>query len=246
MDGVALHPALMLAGEPGVEGELVVEPGYESVSFFFRPEALIDHLSARGREDDFQLPSGVELWRSEPSGTGRLFTLGKRITEMATRNPALFDSSVEARAAGNIEVFETILAVFGAGEEAGLTRRDATRKSYSGIVKTAEACALEQGEQRIYVTDLCQAASVSERTLQSAFQTILGMCPMAFLSRLKLHRVRQALRTARYGDTTVSREAVRWGFWHFGDFSRAYKECFGEVPSETLRRRTAKEVPQSA
>jgi transcriptional regulator GlxA family with amidase domain len=31
--------------------------------------------------------------------------------------------------------------------------------------------------------------------------------------------------------------AVEWGFWHFGEFSRAYKECFGELPSETLRRR---------
>jgi AraC-like DNA-binding protein len=34
----------------------------------------------------------------------------------------------------------------------------------------------------------------------------------------------------------VSAEALRWGFWHFGEFSRAYKKCFGELPSETLRR----------
>lgn len=25
------------------------------------------------------------------------------------------------------------------------------------------------------------------------------------------------------------------GFWHFGEFSRAYKNCFGEVPSRTLK-----------
>jgi AraC-like DNA-binding protein len=34
----------------------------------------------------------------------------------------------------------------------------------------------------------------------------------------------------------VTTEALRWGFWHFGDFSRAYKSCFGELPSDTLRR----------
>jgi hypothetical protein len=28
---------------------------------------------------------------------------------------------------------------------------------------------------------------------------------------------------------------MNWGFWHFGEFSRAYKNCFGEVPSKTLR-----------
>jgi hypothetical protein len=31
--------------------------------------------------------------------------------------------------------------------------------------------------------------------------------------------------------------ALDWGFWHFGDFSRAYKDCFGELPSDTLRRK---------
>jgi len=36
--------------------------------------------------------------------------------------------------------------------------------------------------------------------------------------------------------TTVTKESLRWGFWHFGDFSRAYKDCFGELPSNTLRR----------
>ena len=37
--------------------------------------------------------------------------------------------------------------------------------------------------------------------------------------------------------TTAAAAAVEWEFWHFGEFSRAYKECFGELPSETLRRR---------
>jgi AraC-like DNA-binding protein len=42
--------------------------------------------------------------------------------------------------------------------------------------------------------------------------------------------------------------ALRWGFWHLGGFSRAYKECFAERPSETLRRaqrtRAAATLPQ--
>jgi AraC family transcriptional regulator, ethanolamine operon transcriptional activator len=42
---------------------------------------------------------------------------------------------------------------------------------------------------------------------------------------------------ATHGSTTVSAQALNWGFWHFGDFSRAYKDCFGELPSETLRQK---------
>jgi AraC-like DNA-binding protein len=49
--------------------------------------------------------------------------------------------------------------------------------------------------------------------------------------------VRQALLAGTQGSTTVSAEALNWGFWHFGEFSRAYKECFGELPSDTLRRK---------
>jgi AraC-like DNA-binding protein len=54
-----------------------------------------------------------------------------------------------------------------------------------------------------------------------------------------LHRVRQALAAAKAESTTVSTEALNWGFWHFGEFSRAYKDCFGELPSDTLRRNSS-------
>jgi AraC family transcriptional regulator, ethanolamine operon transcriptional activator len=73
--------------------------------------------------------------------------------------------------------------------------------------------------------------------LQYAFKEAMGITPVAYLTLLRLHRVRQALRAADPRSTTVTREALRWGFWHFGDFSRAYKGCFGELPSKTLRRK---------
>ena len=66
----------------------------------------------------------------------------------------------------------------------------------------------------------------------------MGMTPVAYLTRLRLHRVRQALRAAPHRSTTVTTEALRWGFWHFGNFSRAYRGCFGELPSDTLRRKS--------
>ena len=76
---------------------------------------------------------------------------------------------------------------------------------------------------------------VSERTLQYAFRDIMGMSPLTYLHRLRLHRARDELRKTDSSDTTVTDVAMRWGFWHFGEFSRAYKNCFGEVPSQTLR-----------
>jgi AraC-like DNA-binding protein len=84
--------------------------------------------------------------------------------------------------------------------------------------------------------DLCRVVGVSERTLGYAFKEITGLGPMAYLIRVRLHRVRQALLAAKPGSTTVSATALDWGFWHLGEFSSAYKDFFGETPSATLRK----------
>jgi len=63
----------------------------------------------------------------------------------------------------------------------------------------------------------------------------MGMSPLTYLHRLRLHRARDERRQAAKNSTTVTDVALNCGFWHFGEFSRAYKNCFGETPSKTLR-----------
>jgi AraC family ethanolamine operon transcriptional activator len=133
-------------------------------------------------------------------------------------------------------LLETLLATLGTASDFESTRSDRTRQAHSDIVRVAEDHVLSRGDNAVHVTDLCTAAGVSERTLQYAFKEVMGLTPVNYLMRLRLHRVRQALLAATHGSTTVSAEALKWGFWHFGEFSRAYRECFGELPSDTLRR----------
>jgi transcriptional regulator GlxA family with amidase domain len=111
-----------------------------------------------------------------------------------------------------------------------------TRRARSWLVTIAEDYVLSRAGARVNVSDLCLAADVSERTLECAFKDITGLSPVAYLRRLRLYRVRAALLAAEQGSTQVSVEALKWGFWHFGEFTRAYKRCFGELPSSTLRR----------
>ena len=84
---------------------------------------------------------------------------------------------------------------------------------------------------------------MSERTLQMACQETVGMSPMNFFKRVRLHGARRALRDATRGSTKVSAVAVKWGFWHFGEFSSDYRACFGESPSETLREGRSDHAP---
>ena len=134
-------------------------------------------------------------------------------------------------------MIETLLATLGTARDIEPTRADHARQSRVLVVKTAEDWALSHADDRIYVTDLCRAAGVSERALEYAFKEVMGLTPVAYLIRLRLHRARQALLAGTHGSTTVSAVALDWGFWHFGDFSRAYKGCFGDLPSDTLRRK---------
>ena len=235
LNGLAIGPGRVLVSASGVEVEFVVEGGYESVSLLVPPDDIRAHLRGRHREDEFRLPDGVELLQLCPAAAQGLYGLGRRLADVAARQPEVFDVP-QTQAAAQIELLETLLATLGSVAHLESAPRDLTRQSHGRLVQVTEDYALAHTAERLYVTALCEAAGVSERTLQYAFQEVMGMTPVAYLTRLRLHRVRQALRAATHRSTTVTAEALQWGFWHFGDFSRAYKACFGELPSVTLRR----------
>ena len=87
------------------------------------------------------------------------------------------------------------------------------------------------------VSDIAEAAGVSERTLQAAFQQEMSTTPMGYLRARRLDRARADLATAApTDDVTVTFVAERWGFGHLGRFAAEYKQRFGESPSRTLRR----------
>jgi AraC-like DNA-binding protein len=235
VNGLPVSPDRVLASMPGVEVEIVVAAGYESVVFLLPPNEIRNHLRVRHRKDEFRLCKSVDLLTPSPAAAHRLYRWGRRLTNLAARQPELFDVP-QAQAAAQVELIEILLATLSSVIQVELTPQEVTRQRHSRIVQLVEDYAMSHISERIHVTDLCEAAGVSERNLEYCFKEVMGMTPMSYLTRLRLHRVRQALRAATHASTTVTKEALRWGFWHFGDFSRAYKACFGELPSDTLRR----------
>jgi AraC family transcriptional regulator, ethanolamine operon transcriptional activator len=236
VNGTPVRPGLMLAAQPETEARFVVEPGWESVAFLVPAEDLRAHLAVRRREHEFHVPRGIETLHADPDGPRRLFNWGRRLTSTAAGHPVIFNEGKNERVAAQVELLETLLRVLRAAEQPKRTRGDQTRQGHSEIVRIAESHAVSRVQEHVSVSDLCKAAGVSERTLEYAFRKVMGLTPVAYLTRLRLHRVRQGLLDATRRSTTVSAEALNWGFWHFGEFSRAYRDCFGELPSETLRR----------
>lgn len=237
VNGLPIVPGMMLAVEPAAEGRFVVDAGFEDVALLVHPQDIQDHLVARGRGGDFRMPRGVELLQVDAAKVRTLYDWGKRLVDTAAREPRRFDEGRKERAAAQVELLETLLATLDAASEFETTTSERTRQAHSLVVKAAEDHALSRIDDLVHVSDLCRATAVSERKLEYAFKGVLGLAPVAFLNRLRLHRARQSLLAAVPGSTTVAAEALNWGFWHFGEFSRAYKDCFGELPSETLRRK---------
>jgi AraC-like DNA-binding protein len=245
VNGLPIRPELMLAAGPETEVVFVTDVRHESITLLLPPADIRAHLRDRHREGDFHLPDGAETLRADAVMVRRLFDWGKRLVETAARQPARFNDRKDQRAAAKVDMVETLLATLGATRGFEPTRADHVHQSQTLVVKTAEDYALSHVDERVYVTDLCRSAAVSERTLEYAFKEVLGLTPVAYLIRLRLHRVRQALLAATHGSTTVSAVALDWGFWHFGEFSRAYKDCFGELPSDTLRRKPSAAEPSA-
>ncbi|MFO1311480.1 MAG: helix-turn-helix domain-containing protein [Burkholderiales bacterium] len=237
VNGLRVNAGLLLAAAPGAKASFVADAGYESISVLLPPDEIRSHLAARGREGEFCPPRGVEALQVQRSKARRLFAWGKHLVDAAARRPQMFEDRERERRAVHVEMVELLLEILRGSHEFPYDRSDRTRQAHLEIVDAVEAFALAHAGDPLHVSELCRAAGVGERTLEYAFKDVMGLTPVAYLVRLRLHRVRRALLAAAPRSTTVTAEALNWGFWHFGEFSRTYREFFGELPSETLRRR---------
>lgn len=91
-------------------------------------------------------------------------------------------------------------------------------------------------DQPLTVSMLAAIADVSERTIYAGFRKYCGMAPLQYLHTRRLEQARAELLATHTSGNTVAQIAHRWGFAHLGRFSQAYRQRFGELPSDTLRR----------
>ncbi|MBW2400146.1 MAG: AraC family transcriptional regulator [Deltaproteobacteria bacterium] len=105
------------------------------------------------------------------------------------------------------------------------------------VVSLAEVEFIDaQLESVVSLAEVAAAVGTSTKTLSRAFRQRHGMGPAGFLRRRRLEAARRDLAAAEPGATAVSDVALRYGFAHLGRFAGAYREAFGELPSETLSR----------
>lgn len=234
VNGLSIRSGLVLAAAPENEARFVVNNGWESVAIFIPKQEFMEHISIRQMNCGFKEHEGIQLLDIEPSKTEKLFELGKQLIHKAVAQPDLFKNKSAEQTFSKVEIIETLLATVFSASTLALSKDEKNRQKQFAIVKATEQYILEHAGADLYVTDLCKAADVSERTLEYAVKEIIGLTPIAYIKKIRLHLLHQSLLHANPETTTVSDEAQRWGFWHFSELSKAYKSYFHELPSETL------------
>lgn len=103
-------------------------------------------------------------------------------------------------------------------------------------VRRAQDFMAANAERAISMAEIAAASGVSLRSLQDAYRKARGVTLGDGLLALRLDRFRAGL-MARETSASVADAAFAAGFGHLGRAAAAYRERFGEAPSETLRRR---------
>ena len=105
-----------------------------------------------------------------------------------------------------------------------------------GHVRKAQAFINEHAHEAISATDIANVVQTSLRTLYVGFNKYLGSTPMTYLRSVRLEKVREALLVADPQKKSVSEIALNYGFVHLGHFSENFKNRFGELPSQTIKK----------
>jgi AraC family ethanolamine operon transcriptional activator len=124
-----------------------------------------------------------------------------------------------------------LVSLLGASSAQRRTSARQRDQAVDRVVEYLHSAALPSGD----MASLCRVALASERTLQYAFRERYGISPVQFVKRWKLNTARRLL-IDPHDDLSIGEVAARLGFWHASQFAVDYRNLFGELPSQTVRR----------
>jgi AraC-like DNA-binding protein len=147
-------------------------------------------------------------------------------SEVTRESPLIRDQAAQLMAAHLLEAFPIA---------AGWPGQDPAGHAGPASLRRALAFIDDHHDADIGLTEIASAARVSPRALQQDFRRHENTTPLAYLRRARLAAAHRDLQQGDPGaGVTVSDVAVRWGFANPGRFATAYREAYGEQPSDTL------------
>ena len=232
------QPPMLHCGMAVCPGDIIIN---DNDLMYRRTEANCDWGSMSLPRDDFDAtcqalaatkPFQKHIVRPAPELMSRLLRIHEMVGQLAKITPDILSLPEVARALEQ-ELILVMVRCLTEGCSSGMTKGG---RRHDIIIARFEEFLETHSDQPLYLTEICAAIGVAERTLRVACEEHLGMGPIRFLSLRRMHLVHRALQQADPSATTVTRLATDHGFWELGRFAVAYRALFGESPSECLRR----------
>ncbi|WP_121371397.1 helix-turn-helix transcriptional regulator [Frondihabitans australicus] len=174
-----------------------------------------------------EIPPGELVFEQQDDRIAGLAPLRTLMKEVAGTfgDPSL---PADERRELDARIAEAVLEVFP-------VRVGGTAIGASGRLRDAVSFVEAHAADEITLSDIADAAGLSDRGVQQLFKRNLGTTPMSYLRDVRLDRVRQEILFSP--DSPVGGIAKAWRLNHLGRFASEYRRRFGELPTETVRSR---------
>lgn len=214
---------VVVIGSGGAAYTAIEEVQRIIASVVFRPE-----VTDRGWP---HAASSFKIFETTAAGLNRLRGVVREVlaaasepigaSEMPLKGAAMKESLLGAVD----DVFETLVP-------ARWTLRPNDERNFR-IFRDIRALLSDDLSQPIYSEEIARKLGLSVRTMHDVVRRYRGMSLHRYLRLRRLWLVRRRLLA---GADSVKAVALAFGFWHLSDFSRGYRDQFGETPSQTLER----------
>jgi AraC-like DNA-binding protein len=156
----------------------------------------------------------------------------ERLLALAKTDPTWVQGTRGRLAQADLGVLAFDLLRTGSGEFHASRAIDARRRrAFDEIMRFFES----DSPEALTLEHVAQAVGISKRSLNYTCHDLFGLSPIELLRISRLNAVRRFLRQAQPGSLSIWKLAGDFGFWHPGRFAIAYRNHFGETPSQTLR-----------
>ncbi len=222
----------------GVEFELMTPKDFHIFGLVLDRDAILAEMT--GLDSDLWLNNANKILVSEANNYVS-YELAKLIQLLLNNNSqgslqnSLLNSDNSARLTRLKPLIASKIADLLAQTESGLKEVRVLRPTRHRVITAIRRHIEQTGHYPLTVTELCNIAHVSRRTLHYCFQEQLGVSPIQYIRDCRLNEIRRIL-LKNESKLSISELALELGFFHTGTFNAHYKQLFAETPGQTRAR----------